>query len=310
MLAVIIAWIVFLVAVPVYAWSRIEKVDAEPSGNRPTSGPGTTYLVVGSDSREGLTKAQKQALGTGNAVGQRTDTILLLHVTAGSGPNILLSIPRDSYVDIPGHGKNKINAAFAFGGPKLLVQTVEQATGIRVDDYIEVGFTGVVDVVNAVGGIRVCPKTPINDPKAGHLVMKKGCQEVDGQTALDYSRSRAFANGDITRELHQREVIAAVGHQAASWQTVVLPWRYWQVNMAAADSLRIGSNVNPIAMVRFAWAMAHMSGPGTKRCVVPFASLGTSTSVGSVVTWNTAKANALFHDIADDNTAAIHCTAE
>ena len=104
---------------------------------------------------------------------------------------------------------NKINAAYAFGGPKLLVQTVEHATGVRVDDYVEIGFTGFVDVVDAVGGITVCPKTSINDPKAGNLKMKRGCQEVDGHTALDYSRSRAFPLGDITRAQHQREVIAA-----------------------------------------------------------------------------------------------------
>ena len=86
---------------------------------------------------------------------------------------------------------NKINAAYAIGGPKLLVETVETNTDLRIDNYIEIGFTGFVDIVDAVGGITVCPETAINDPKAGHLKMKKGCQEVDGHTALDYSRSRA-----------------------------------------------------------------------------------------------------------------------
>jgi LCP family protein required for cell wall assembly len=308
-LAVLAAWILFLVVVPIYAWSKVSKVDAEPSGSRPPDGPGTTYLLVGSDSREGLTQAQKHALGTGSAAGQRTDTIILLHVSSGSGPNLMLSIPRDSYVDVPGHGRNKINAAYAFGGPKLLVQTVERATGVRVDDYVEIGFTGVVDVVDAVGGITVCPKTSINDPLAGGLKMKAGCQQVDGHVALDYSRSRHFPLGDITRAQHQREVIAATGHQAASWQTVVLPWRYWNVNMAGADSVRVGSNVGPFAFAKFAWAMAHSNGPGTKRCVVPYSSLGTSTSVGSVVTWDTAKARAVFRDIQSDDTSAIHCSA-
>jgi LCP family protein required for cell wall assembly len=309
-LALVAAWLLFLVVVPIYAWTKVSKVDAEPSGARPAGGPGTTYLLVGSDSRQGLTPAQKADLGTGSAAGQRTDTIILLHVSDSSGPNIMLSIPRDSYVNVPGHGMNKINSAYAFGGPKLLVQTVEQATGVRVDDYVEIGFTGVVDVVDAVGGITVCPKTSINDPKAGHLVMKAGCQDVNGHVALDYSRSRAFPLGDITRAAHQREVIAATGSKAASWQTIVFPWRYWGVNMAGASSVQVGDNVGPFAFARFAWAMAHSGGSGTRRCVVPFSSLGTSTSVGSVVEWNKPKANAIFHDISSDDTSAIHCRAQ
>jgi LCP family protein required for cell wall assembly len=309
-LALIVVWLLFLVITPIYAWSKVSKVDADPGGHRPAGGPGTTYLLVGSDSREGLTPAQKHDLGTGSATGQRTDTIILLHVSDSDGPNVMLSIPRDSYVDIPGHGMNKINAAFAFGGPKLLVQTVEQSTGIRVDDYVEIGFTGVVDVVDAVGGITVCPKSQIHDPKAGNLQMKRGCQNVNGHVALDYSRSRAFPLGDITRTLHQREVIAATGSAAASWQTVVLPWRYWRVNMAGADSVQVGDNVGPFAFAKFAWAMAHSSGSGTLRCVVPFSSLGTSTAVGSVVTWDRAKANAIFSDISDDETSAITCAAQ
>ena len=82
---------------------------------------------------------------------------MLLHT--GSGPNLLLSMPRDSIVDIPGHAHGKINAAYAFGGPELLVQTIEQNTGVRIDDYVEIGMGGVAGIVDAVGGIEVCPKT-------------------------------------------------------------------------------------------------------------------------------------------------------
>jgi LCP family protein required for cell wall assembly len=305
----IVAWLIFLIVVPIWAWQHISKVDAEPSGQRPADTPGTTYLLVGSDSREGLTKQERGDLGTGKGAGQRTDTIILLHVPAGDGPRLLLSIPRDSYVDIPGHGMNKINAAYSIGGPKLLVQTIEKATKVRIDDYIEVGFAGFVDIVDAVGGITVCPETSINDPKAGGLKMQKGCQEVDGHTALDYSRSRAFTLGDITRAEHQREVITAVGKKAASWQTVVFPWRYWKVNHAAAESLRIGDNVGPIDLTRFAWAMAHTGGSDSKRCVVPYTSLGTQTSVGSVVTWDKKAANAIFKAISEDDTASVQCSA-
>jgi LCP family protein required for cell wall assembly len=309
-LIVLAAWLIFLIAVPIWTWQKISKVDAEPDGDRPSDTPGTTYLLVGSDSREGLTKEQRGELGTGQASGQRTDTIILLHVPAGDGPRLLLSIPRDSYVDVPGHGMNKVNAAYSLGGPELLVETVEKATDIRVDDYVEVGFTGFVDIVDAVGGITVCPETSIDDPKAGGLKMEKGCQEVDGHTALDYSRSRAFPLGDITRAEHQREVITAVGKKAASWKTVVLPWRYWSVNKAAGESLRIGENVGPIDLTRFAWAMSHTGGTDAKRCVVPYTSLGTQTDVGSVVTWDDAAAERLFQLVREDDTASIQCSAK
>ncbi len=299
----------FLVTVPVWAWSTISKVDAQPTGPRPPDTAGTTYLLVGSDSRAGLTAAQEADLGTGSAAGQRTDTILLLDVPA-SGPTVLLSIPRDSYVDIPQHGQNKINAAYSLGGPDLLVHTIEKATKIRIDNYIEIGFAGFVDVVDAVGGIEVCPKTAINDPKAGHLQMHKGCQHVDGHTALSYSRSRAFPNGDITRALHQREVIGAVGSRAASWQTVVLPWRYFHLNSAAAQTVQVGQDVSPIDVLRFAWAMAHIGGKDTKRCVVPYSSLGTSTAVGSVVLWDEQKANALFSALRSGDTSAVRCAPQ
>jgi len=309
-LILLLLWLVFLLAVPVWTWQHINKVDAEPDGTRPAATPGTTYLLVGSDSRAGLTKQQRGDLGTGQAAGQRTDTIVLLHVPDGGRPNLLLSVPRDSFVDIPGHGMSKINAAYALGGPKLLVRTIEHDTGVRVDDYVEVGFAGFVDVVDAVGGIQVCPTQSISDPKAGHLKMSKGCQEVDGHTALDYSRSRAFALGDITRALHQREVISAVGKKAASWQTVVLPWRYLAVNRAAADSLTIGDNVGPFDLVRFAWAMAHSSGSNAKRCVVPYSSLGAATAAGSAVIWDVPKSKALFSAIRSDDTSSIHCAAQ
>lgn len=309
LLGLLLLWLVFLVAVPVWAWSSIRKVDAEPDGDRPSDTDGTTYLLVGSDSRAGLTKQQRGDLGTGKGAGSRTDTILLLHVPGGSGPNLLLSLPRDSYLEIPGRGRNKINAAYSIGGPDLLVATVEQATGLRVDNYVEIGFAGFVDVVDAVDGITVCPETAVNDPKAGQLQLRKGCQQIDGRTALGYSRSRAFPQGDITRTQHQREVIAQVGKKAASWQSIVLPWRYWSLNRAGAEAVRTGEDTGPIDLVRFAWAMAHSGGKDAKRCVVPFRSLSASTEVGSVVLWDEQAATDLFASIREDDTASIRCAA-
>jgi LCP family protein required for cell wall assembly len=294
---VLLAWVVFLVAVPIYAWSTIEKVDADPGGDRPADQPGTTYLLVGSDSRRGLTKAEQKELSTGGDGGGegRTDTIMLLHT--GSGPTLLMSIPRDSLVDIPGNGTTKINAAYAYGGPKLLVQTIEDNTGIRIDDYVEVGFGGLVKVVDSLGGVEICPKEDLKDKDSG-LDVKKGCQEADGATALAYSRNRhTYATQDIQRVQSQREVIGAIGAKAKSPWTVVNPVRYARVGSAAAGSLRIGEDVGPISLARFALALSGAMGGDGLNCTVPLRDFA--------VTWDPDRAPAMFDLIKTDRTDQI-----
>ena len=105
---------------------------------------------------------------------------MILSIPPGGEP-ALISVPRDSYVPIPGNGTNKINAAYAFGGPELLVQTVEQNTGLRIDAYTEIGFGGFVNVIDALGGIEMCVPKAIKD-KDSHLDLPKGCQDLDGAT--------------------------------------------------------------------------------------------------------------------------------
>ncbi len=237
--------LVWLVAVPVYAWTRIDRVDAAPSGDRPADQPGTTILLVGSDSREGLTRAERKKLGTGSTAGQRTDTIMILYVPPGGKP-ALISVPRDSYLPIPGNGTNKVNAAYAVGGPDLLVATVEQNTGLRMDGYTEIGFGGFVNVIDAVGGIRMCLPSAIKDADS-HLDLAKGCQTLDGTTALGYVRMRkADPLGDLGRVKRQREMLAAVAQKAISPLTVVNPVRYWRLSTSGADAVTLGQDTSPV----------------------------------------------------------------
>lgn len=282
LLYVLVLWLAFLIGVPVYAWTSVSRVAADPSGDRPEEQPGTTYLVVGSDARKGL-------------AGQRTDTIMLLHT--GDGPDVLVSLPRDSLVEVPGHGTTKINAAFAYGGPKLLTQTVELATGLRIDDYVEIGFRGFVQLVDAVGGITICPKEDMKDPLA-ELEIEKGCQEVDGATALGYARSRKTQQlGDIDRARHQREVVSAIGSEVVSWQTVVNPVRYWRVVTSGAESVRVGKDTGPFSAARFALGMTRVDGKNGLTCGVPIADLA--------VNWDAERADRLFRLIAEDRTDEI-----
>lgn len=292
---VLVLWLAFLVAVPIWAWTQVTKVDADPGGDRPAAQPGTTYLLVGSDSRQGLTAQQRKELGTGKAAGGRTDTIMLVHT--GSGPTVLLSIPRDSLVEVPGHGTTKINAAFAYGGPELLVRTVESATGIRIDGYAQIGFGGFVGVVNAVGGIQICPTKDMKDPRAG-LDIEAGCQHVGGHVALAYARSRhATELGDITRARHQREVVGAVGDKALSPWTVLNPVRYVSLASAGAEALIVGKDTGPVDTARFAWALTQVAGSDGMTCSVPISDLA--------VHWDPERAERMFRLIRTDQTADI-----
>jgi LCP family protein required for cell wall assembly len=292
------------------AWSHLGKVTAMPGGTRPNPTPGRTYLVVGSDSRSALTPAERRRLGTGRAVGNRTDTIMLLHVPSGGGPTVLVSVPRDSYVSIPGHGKNKINSAYAFGGPQLLVRTVENATGVRVDEYVETGLLGYADLVDAVGGVTVCVKKPINDTKA-HINLKAGCQGFDGRTALGFARARySDPRGDLGRVERQRQVLAAIAGKTLSPSVVLLPWRAFPAASAGGNALAVDDGTSPWGLVSFVLAMRDVAGGGGLSLTVPVSNPDLRTSVGSAVQWDRTRAKALFEDLRRDDTEAIRSIAE
>jgi LCP family protein required for cell wall assembly len=293
-----------LVGVPLYAWSQVKRVNDAPAGKRPADQPGTTFLLVGSDSREGLSKAEQKKLGTGGVAGQRTDTIMIVY-TPPTGKPALISIPRDSYLSIPNHNKNKVNAAYALGGPKLLEQTVEQNTGLRIDGYLEIGFAGFVNVVDAVGGVEMCLPTAIKD-KDSHIDLPKGCQTLNGIEALGYVRMRkADPRGDLGRVERQRAVLAAVAKKAASPATVINPVRYWNLSNSAGQAVTLGQQTGLLQTLTVANAMRKIAGGQGLTLTVPVANPGASTPVGSAVLWDDAKANAMFAEIASGDTSKL-----
>ena len=271
-LLLLVAWLVFLVAVPLWAWSNIEKVDADPAGARPAEQPGTTYLLVGSDSRKGLSKAENKRLGTGGVgdVGQRTDTIMLLHTGRRTQP-AALDPPRLDRRHPRPRAPPRSTRPSPSAARKLLVRTIEQNTGVRIDHYVEIGFGGFVNSVDAVGGIKICPTQRMVDRRA-NLRIKKGCQEVDGVTALGYARSRHVSKyGDIDRARHQREVVSAIGSEVKSPWTFINPIRYFRVNKAATSSLVISEGTGPIALAKFGLAMTRVNGSDGLTCSMPIA---------------------------------------
>ena len=304
LLILLLLLILWLVGVPAYAWTQIPRVDAAPAGQRPADQPGKTFLLVGSDSRAGLSKAEQKQLGTGSTDGQRTDTIMIVYLPPGGKP-ALISVPRDSYVDIPKNGKNKINAAYAFGGPELLVQTVEQNTGLRMDGYMEIGFGGFVNIIDALGGIRMCLPNAIKDHDS-HIDLRKGCQTLSGTEALGYVRMRkADPLGDLGRVQRQREMLAAVADKAASPATVLNPVRYWKFNLATAEAIKLGRDTTLPEALWLAYAMKRISGGGGLTLTVPVSSTGASTPVGSAVFWDPARSKAMFSDIARGDTSGL-----
>lgn len=305
LVALLLALVVYLVAVPLSAWSGLQHVDYAPDGNRPPQQPGTLILLSGSDSRDGLTSKQMHDLGTGSEGGNVADTIMLLYLPP-SGRPALISIPRDSYLPIPGHGKNKINASFAMGGPKLLAQTIEQNTGLRIDGYLGIGFGGFVSIIDALGGIEQCPTTDVNDDGA-HLYIKKGCQNMDGVTALKYVRYRhADPLGDLGRANRQRAMVVAVAKKAMTPLTVLNPFAYYGLNAAGASALKAGSDTGLPQIAPAALAFYSISKGDGLTITVPIGNLNLDTSnAGMAVQWDKTRAPQLFDQIAKGDTSQL-----
>ncbi|WP_236685295.1 LCP family protein [Demequina salsinemoris] len=245
----------------VWVESRLNHVDAL-SGAADT--PGETYLIVGSDSRDGWKDDGTE--------GARTDTIMVLHKPE-DGPVALISIPRDSYVEIPGNGSGKINAAYAWGGAPLLVETVEQLTGLTIDHYIEVGFSGVVGIVNAIGGVELCLDYDVDDVKS-HLEWKAGCHKVHGKKALAFARMRySDPLGDIGRTQRQQQVIAAVADGILSPATFLNPFRAYKIADAGLDAFAVDEDTHTLDLVQAALVFNSARGSGAVTGTPPIASM-------------------------------------
>lgn len=258
MVAVVAVCVAALVVTGVWVDTSLRRTPVLTAlPDRPAAGSGTTWLLVGSDSRQDLSPEQQAELSTGGDVGDgRTDTILLVHVPGlGSDlPTTMVSIPRDSYVPIPGHGEDKINAAFALGGAALLAQTVEQATGLRLDHYAEIGFDGFAAMVDAVGGVSMCPPEPISDPLAG-IDLPAGCQELDGRSALGYVRSRATPRADLDRMVNQRQFMETLMHRASSPSVLLNPLHWYPMARAASGAVTVDTGAHVWDLGRLGWAL-------------------------------------------------------
>jgi LCP family protein required for cell wall assembly len=294
--AVVVLLLIATVGMYFYLDSKLQRapVLADYPG-RPAATAGQNWLITGSDARQGLTRAQEAQLHTGAATpGERSDTVMLLHI--GGGTPTLISLPRDLYVDIPGHGMNKLNAAFSFGGPALLAQTVQNYTGLRIDHYMGIGFGGLVNVVNAVGGVNICVKHTLDDAASG-LHLKPGCQTLNGAQALGYVRDRhSFGASDLQRVQDQRAFLKALLSKATSPTVFLNPFAAVPTATSSAGSLIVGQGTHLYQLIQVAFALR-----GPQTTTVPTAG-GETTAVGDVLVTDHAKATELFNDLGSDRT--------
>ena len=284
--------------------------------NRPEkTSKALNYLLVGSDTREGLTKEQMKALRVGStktAAGGRSDTMLLVHISKARDKAYLVSLPRDTLVTIPAHtstdGKsqipdrqNKLNAAFAFGGAPLLIQTVEGATNLKIDHYIEVNFAGFAKIVDALGGIEVCTKKDIDDPKS-HLVLAAGVHTLNGIESLKYVRTRdSDGLGDIGRMQRQQQFMSSVLRKATSTGVLLNPIKLVNFFNAAISTVKTDAGLNESDLLTLAKQLRNLSASKVRTLTVPIDNPNAyAPGVGSVVTWDSVLAAELFQRLRDD----------
>ena len=267
LLVIVLAWGGFLV------WdanTNIGRVSALSGG---TDTPGTTYLLAGSDSRA------DGAVQDGFEGSERADSIMLVNIAA-NGQAVAVSIPRDTYAEIPGVGWDKINASYAYGGPQLLVETVEKLTGLTVDHFVQIGMGAVPDMVDAVGGVELCYDHDSNDEYSG-LNWTAGCHTVDGPTALQFSRMRyQDPEGDIGRTKRQRQVISKVVSEAASPATLINPARTLRVERAGSKSFTVDEDSSIMTVASLVMALRSASSDELMG-VPPIESLDYTTSAGA-----------------------------
>lgn len=295
----------------------IGRVDAfKDMKNRPEAGRGTNILLVGTDGRDTITQAEKERYRLGGASCNCTDTIILVHVSEDRKRASLVSLPRDSYAELPEHtdmttGEKhgahpvKLNAAYAEGGPGLTIRTVEKLTGVKIDHYVEVDFRSFMRTVDAVGGVEVCTARPMKDPYTG-LDLPAGTHRLDGGGALRYVRSRHVDGAsDLGRMQRQQRFVAALIDRVTDDGVLLNPVRFRKVVGSASGSVRASEGFGAEEMAALATAMRGFTTASSEFTSVPVGAVGVAVKgIGSTVKWDPAASRKLFDAIREDRPLA------
>jgi len=296
--------------------AAIPRVDAFAGlENRPKKeSSAVNYLIVGSDTREGLSREEIKRLrvgGTDVAAGKRSDTMLLIHISKKRDKAAIISIPRDSYALIPEHnnaqGKvipaaySKINSAYNWGGAPLLIETLESMSDLRIDHYVELNFVGFVRMVDALGGVEICTKKDINDPKS-HLTLPAGTHVLDGIDSLKFVRTRVFDGlGDLGRMKRQQEFAGAMLRKATSAGVLLNPVKMVDFINSALDSVVTDEGLSQGDLLTLGKQLRNLSASNVRTLTIPLKYYNyNQNGVSAAVLWDPVLAPELFERIKND----------
>ncbi|MFI7414873.1 LCP family protein [Streptomyces sp. NPDC049627] len=293
--------------------AKIARVDPfKDMKNRPQAGHGMNVLLVGTDGRDRISEEERRKYRLGGAPCHCTDTIMIVHISEDRERASVVSLPRDSYAEVPaGEGRKahpiKINAAYAEGGPNLTVRTVEHMTHIKIDHYLEVDFTSFMKTVDVVGGVQVCTAEPLKDSYTG-LDLPAGTHRLMGGEALQYVRARHVDSGsDLGRMQRQQRFMAALIERATSSGILLNPMRFRDVTRAVLGSVRADKGFGTGELLDLGRAMRNFSPSSSEFTTVPIRQIGYDVKgVGSTVKWNSAKAERLFRTLREDRPLDVH----
>ena len=259
--------------------------------------PAVNILVLGTDSRTSASDPSQWKEGA-----QRTDAIMIVQVSGDRKTVSVMSIPRDSWVEIPGHGQGKINAAYSYGGPSLTIHTVENLTGIHIDHFAVANFESFVALTDEIGGVRINLKTP--QTLAGKE-LGAGAQVLDGQQALAYTRERSsLPNGDFDRVKRQQTWMRSIVSRVLTNGTLSSPTALYSFLKTASRTVAVDESFTLNQMQSLALETRHLHSNDIRFMTVPTAGTGTSTDGQSIVTLDADADTPLFNAFAEDRVSA------
>ncbi|MGW5086334.1 LCP family protein [Streptomyces coelicoflavus] len=297
--------------------SDISRVDAfKDMKNRPRAGDGMNVLMVGTDGRDEITEEERRKYKLGGAPCHCTDTIMIVHISEDRERASVVSLPRDSYAETPGHtdrttGEHheghplKLNAAYAEGGPQLTIRTVENMTRVKIDHYLEVDFTSFMKTVDVLGGVKICTVQPLKDSYTG-LDLAPGTHTLMGGQALQYVRSRHLDGAsDLSRMKRQQRFMAALIDRATSSGILLNPLKFRDVTRAVLGSVRADQGFGTDELLTLGRAMRNFSPSSSEFTTVPIGQMGYAVKgVGSTLKWDPVKSERIFDALREDKPLA------
>jgi LCP family protein required for cell wall assembly len=262
-------------------------------------------LLVGSDSREGLTEEEQLDLGANAVGGERADTLILAHIDPANDHIVMIQFPRDLWVPLPGGFENKINSALE-GGRNNMVRTIKELTDLEINKYLQVNIAGFRDLVDAIGGVDICIPEPIPfDPHTGIEVTEDevGLVHFDGDRAIRFVRSRNFETGDFERIQNQQKFVAAALNKVTSAGTLLDPGRVLKLLDIAGDNIRTDQHTTLLGIRKLAQTLKGFEPERFEAYIVPNNGIGNVDGI-STVEYNPVAAEVMFDAVADNESPA------